>query len=147
MHHFLAGTHIRLTYLQDRRALAGIDWPAVFDDLVEAGTPLSRWRWCDLDGLTHVVLATDRDSGRYAGVLGLTERTTSLEPWLNIESVMVRPGDNGDTLACAMLAHALARVVCLDGKPAAVAGSRADRSSRVARPEPRISGPRTASAG
>jgi hypothetical protein len=129
MHHFLAGTHIRLTYLQDRRALAGIDWPAVFDDLADAGTPLNHWRWCDLNGLTHVVLATDRDTGQYAGVLGLAERVTALEPWLLIENVLARPGESSATLPCAMLANALARIVCLDGKPIAIAASRANRKA------------------
>ena len=36
---------------------------------------------------------------------------------------MARPGDNG-ALQRAMLAHILARIVCLDGKPAALAASR-----------------------
>jgi hypothetical protein len=110
--------------LQDRRALAGIDWPAVFDDLTDAGSP----RWCDLAVLTHVVLASDRSTGRYAGLLGLIERSTTLEPYLMIEAAMVRPSDAGVTLRRAMLAHALARIVCLDGKPAALAAPRGDWS-------------------
>src|ERR1700735_3191177 len=109
MDHFLAKTHIRLTYLQDRRALASIDWPSVFDDLADAGTPLSSWRWCDLDGLTHVVLAVDRDTAQYAGVLGLAEKAMEPEPWLQVETVIVRPDDRG-RLPCAMLAHVLARI-------------------------------------
>jgi hypothetical protein len=128
MDHFLAKTQIRLTYLQDRRALADIDWPAVLDDLADAGLPLHQWRWCDLDGLTHVVLATDRDTRRYVGVLGLTEKATAPESWLRVETVMVRPHDSS-ALSCAMLAHVLARVVCLDGKPIAIAGSRAFREA------------------
>jgi hypothetical protein len=124
MDHILAGSQIRLNYLQDRRALADIDWPVVYEDLAEAGTPLSHWRWCDLDGLTHVVLAIDRVSGRHAGVLGLTERATSLEPWLLIEAALVRPGENGGTLLRSMLAHVIARIVCLDGKPVAIATPR-----------------------
>jgi hypothetical protein len=126
MDHFLAKTHIRLTYLQDRRALAGIDWPTVFDDLADSGTPLSSWRWCDLDGLTHVVLAMDRDTGQFAGVLGLIEKTMAPEPWLQVETVVVRPTASSG-LPCAMLAHVLARIVCLDGKPTAIAGSRSSR--------------------
>jgi hypothetical protein len=129
MHHLLAGTHIRLTYLQDRRALRAIDWPGVFDDLVDAGTKLNNWRWCDLDGLTHVVLATDRETGQHAGVLGLTEQKTAPEPWLMIENVLVRPKELDGPLPCAMLAHALARIVCLDGKPSAMASPRASRNS------------------
>jgi hypothetical protein len=120
---------MKLTYLQDHRALAAIDWPTVFDDLADAGTPLNRWRWCDLDGLTHVVLAADRDTGRYSGVLGITERSPAAQPWLLIENVMVRPSESGGALPCAMLAHALARIVCLDGKPVAVACTRAHREA------------------
>jgi hypothetical protein len=131
MDHFLAKTQIRLTYLQDRRALAEIDWRAVFDDMADAGLPLHQWRWCDLDGLTHVVLASDRDTRRHVGVLGLTEKVTAPGSWLQMETVMVRPND-GSALSCAMLAHVLARVVCLDGKPVAIAGSRAFRDALCA---------------
>jgi hypothetical protein len=133
MHHLLAGSQIRLTYLQDRRALAGIDWPTVFDDLTDAGMPVSRWQWCDLDALTHVVLATDRVTGRHVGALGLTEqglpgRAALLDSWLMIDVALVRPAETG-TLPRAMLAHALARIVSLDGKPVAVAASYPNRTT------------------
>jgi len=124
MERCLAGSQISLKYLQDRRALAEIDWPVVYEDLADAGTPLTHWQWCDLDGLTHVVLAIDRLTGRHAGVLGLTERATSLEPWLLIEAALVRPDEAGGTLLRSMLAHVLARIVCLDGKPVAIATPR-----------------------
>src|ERR1051326_5762762 len=105
MHHLLAGSPFRLTYLQDQRALRRIDWVAIHDDLTDAGTSLNYWRWCDLDALTHVVLAVDRLTGRYAGVLGLAARTTATEPWLLVETALVRPHDNGGPLPRAMLAH------------------------------------------
>jgi hypothetical protein len=129
MHHLLAGSQIRLTYLQDRRALAGIDWPSIFDDLLDAGTPVNRWQWCDLDRLTHVVLAADRGTGRYAGVLGLTSRATPPEQCLMIGIAFARPEESGGTLPRAMLAHALARIVCLDGKPVAIAATHGYRSA------------------
>jgi hypothetical protein len=122
MHHLLAGSRIRLTYLQDRRALGSIDWPAIFDDLADAGAPMTHWQWCDLDALTHVVLAIDRVTGRYCGVLGLTRRAVPAE-WLMIDVSLVQPKTNGNTLMRAMLAHVLARIVCLDGKPVALAAS------------------------
>jgi hypothetical protein len=131
MDHLLAKTQIKLTYLQDRRVLAEIDWPSVFDDLADSGLPLNQWRWCDLDDLTHVVLAADRDTRQYVGVLGLIERTIGREPWLQVETVIVRPTDSS-ALPCAMLAHVLARVVCLDGKPIAIAGSSASRATLCA---------------
>src|SRR5579862_5947814 len=98
MHHLLAGSRIRLTYLQDRRALAGIDWPAVLDDLTDAHPIVHYRQWCDLDGLTDVVLASDRVTGRYAGVLGLIARTASPDPWLMVGTVFVRPKDDGGSL-------------------------------------------------
>jgi hypothetical protein len=101
----------------------------VFDDLTDAGLPARCWQWCDLDALTHVVLAIDRSTGRYAGVLGLIERTTPVDPWLMIELAMVRPNDSDGTLPRAMLAHVLARVVCLDGKPLALAAAHAGRAA------------------
>ncbi|MGA3005455.1 MAG: hypothetical protein ABSE20_27440 [Acetobacteraceae bacterium] len=128
MHYLLAGSQIKLTYLQDRRALRGIDWPMIFDGLTDAGLPLSHWQWCDLDALTHVVLAIDRATGGYAGVLGLIERTTPPGPWLMIELAQVRPTDSDGSLPRAMLAHVLARVVCLDGKPLAIATGMAGRA-------------------
>jgi hypothetical protein len=129
MNYLLAGSPIKLTYLQDRRALRGIDWPAVFDDLTDAGLPLSHWQWCDVDALTHIVLAVDRITGRYAGVLGMIERTDPVDPWLMIELALVRPKPSDGALARAMLAHVLARVVCLDGKPLAIASERAGRTA------------------
>jgi hypothetical protein len=126
MQHSLAGSRIKLTWLQDRRALAEIDWPEVFDDLADAGTPAVHWLWCDLDSLTHVVLATDQDTGNYAGVLGLTRRGTPLEPWLTIGIALARPEAK---LPCAMLAHALARIICIDDKPVAIAASPANRET------------------
>jgi len=128
MHYILAGSRIRLDYLQDRRALAAIDWRAVLDDLSEVGAVPKLCRWSDLDRLTHVVLATDRSAAQYVGMLGLIEHATKLEPWLLIEASMVRPGETGVVLRRAMLAHVLARIVCLDGKPAALAAASGDRS-------------------
>jgi hypothetical protein len=129
MHYLLAGSQIKLIYLQDRRALCGIDWPTVFDDLTDAGVPARSWQWCDLDALTHVVLAIDRPTGSYAGVLGLVERKTPPDCWLMIDLTMVRPKESDGGLSRAMLAHALARVVCLDGKPLALAAGRAGRAA------------------
>ena len=148
MHHLLAGSRIRLTYLQDRRALAGIDWPTVFDDLADAGTALTHWQWCDLDRLTHVVLAIDRGSGRYAGVIGLSERANPPNRWLMIDVALVRQADAAGMLPRAMLANVLVRTVCLDGKPAGVAASRTNRavlrdlgaSIRIATLYPPVSG-------
>jgi hypothetical protein len=132
MQYMLAGSRIRLDYLQDRRALAAIDWPAVLDDLIEAGAPPRLCHWNDLDRLTHVVLATDRSAAQYVGMLGLIEHATKIEPWLLIDVAMVKPGETGVMLRRAMLAHVLARVVCLDGKPAALASPSGDRSIEAA---------------
>jgi hypothetical protein len=129
MHYLLAGSQIKLTYLQDRRALRGICWPAIFDDLTDAGLPLSHWQWCDLDALTHVVLAFDRNTSSYAGVLGLIEQTQPVNSWLMIELALVRPNASDGTLPRAMLAHVLARAVCLDGKPLAIASGQAGRTA------------------
>ena len=132
MDHVLAGSGIRLTYLQDHRAIARIEWPTVLDDLTEAGALANRCLWCDLDGLTHVVLAMDRVSGRYVGVLGLIERVTPVEAWLQIEAAMVRPGEGNGTLLRAMTAHMLARIISLDGKPVALASSRHGQAAETA---------------
>jgi hypothetical protein len=121
MQYLLAGSRLRLTYLQDRRALAEINWPSVYEDLADAGTPMNYSRWCELDALTHVVLASDRTTGRYAGVLGVRRRTTAGEPWLLVEIALARPGETDTMLSRALLAHILARIVCLDGKPVALA--------------------------
>jgi len=127
MHHYLAGSRVRLTYLRDKRALAGMDWAAVMDDLTDGGPPVLG-RWNDFSALTHVVLATDCMTSRYAGMLGLIELSTTLEPYHLIETAIVRPGAKGVTLLRAMLAHVLARIVSLEGKPVAFAAPRGDRS-------------------
>lgn len=131
MDYRLSKTGIRLTYLQDKRALARIDWVEVLEDLSDAGAPPNRLLWSHLDALTHVVLAASRKTGRVAGVLGLVERVTSLEPYLLIDAIMVRP-DQEAVLPLAMLAHTLSRVICLDGKPPALAARRGDRATEPA---------------
>lgn len=131
MDHLLAGTDIRLTYLQDRRALAAIDWPGVFDDLVESGAQPNRCLWSNLDRLTHVILATGRATGQCAGMLGLMGGTAGGDTYLMVDAVMTLPGEIGARLVLAMLAHALARVVSLDGKPAALAATQNDAAIRL----------------
>jgi hypothetical protein len=101
--------------------MAQIDWVAIHNDLTDANTQVNYWRWGDLYALTHVVLALDRETGRHAGLLGLTARSTGSETWLQIETALVRPHDKAGILPRAMLAHALTRIVCFDGKPAAIA--------------------------
>jgi hypothetical protein len=129
MHHLLAGTPFRLTYLQGRRTMAQVDWVAIHNDLTDADTQVDYWRWGDLYSLTHVVLALDRDTGRHAGLLGLTARCTSSETWLQIETSLVRPQDEAGLLPRAMLAHALTRTVCFDGKPVAIAALRGGQTA------------------
>lgn len=129
MDHILGESKIKLTFLQDRRALAAIQWPRILDDLSDAGAPPNRLLWCDLDGLTHVVLAQDPETEEFVGVLGITERTTTREPYLTIEAAMLRPGSGSATLLRAMVAHVLARIISMDGRPAALAVPRADRST------------------
>jgi hypothetical protein len=124
MQYLLAGSRLRLTYLQDRRSLANINWPSVYEDLADAGTIMNYSRWCELDALTHVVLASDRMTGRYAGVLGVRRCMTAGEPWLLVEIALTRPGETDIMLSRALLAHILARIVCLDGKPVALAAPR-----------------------
>ena len=132
MDHVLAGSGIRLTYLQDQRAIKRIHWPTVFNDLIDAGAPPNRCQWCDLASLTHVVLATDRSTGCHVGLLGFVEREIQSDPWLWAEGAMVGPGMGGQLLLRAMTAHLLARVVSLDGKPLALGASSADPAIEAA---------------
>lgn len=106
--------------------MARIDWTIVLDDLADAGAPPNRLSWSDLNALTHVVLATDRATGRFAGVLGMVAKATSLESFLLVDTIMVDP-DKAAILPLAMLAHTLARIVSLDGTPPALAARRGDR--------------------
>ena len=128
MDHLLIGTDIRLTYLQDRRALSAIDWPTVLDDLTDAGAMPPRFLWCDLDALTHVVLATERGTGRHVGIFGLVRLAGSLKA----DCVVTPPGSAGPALSQAMLAYLLARIVRLDGKPEAVVSRRGNIASEQA---------------
>jgi len=129
MHHLLAGTRTRLTYLCGRRALAKINWPAVYDDLTDAGAPLNYWRWCDLDALSHVVLAIDQETGRHIGVLGLVQRSSPEGSRLLIETALLRPGDGDGPLLRALLAHVLVRIASLEGKPDAIVAAPSNRAA------------------
>ena len=134
MDHLLRGSGLTLTYLRDRRAIEGIDWPLLFDDLLEPGGPPNRCLWGGLDNLSHVVLATDRTSGRTMGLVGLMTRQTAHTSYLVVEQALVHTtpaeadGANGAydaTLLGAMLAHMLARIVTLEGRPACLAAAHA----------------------
>jgi hypothetical protein len=127
MDHLITGTDITLTYLQDRRALAAIDWPSVFDDLTDAGAR-PRFLWCDLDALTHVVLATERSTGLHVGAFGLAQGPIALKA----DFVIARPGPDHATLTRAMLAHLLSRIVQLDGKPDAIVARQGHPASEAA---------------
>jgi len=124
MHHLLARSRIRLTYLQDRRDLAGVDWLdfATLNDTGKSHT----FRWLDLDGFSHAVLAADCVTGRYVGMVGLVEQSPAPERCLLVRALLAQKASKPAPLRRAMLAHVLARVMLFDGKPAALAAPRDD---------------------
>jgi hypothetical protein len=124
MDHVLTEQGLRLTYLRDPNVMNDLDQDRILEDLSDDtpdGDPLSvltQYRLADYD---HLVLVTDRSSGRYLAFLAANDRTTASEDFLLLESIFVATAARGQNLMRRMIALALLRIGGLGPVPSIIA--------------------------
>ena len=113
MDHVLTEHGLRLTYVCDATAIDELDQDRILDDLTDDtpdGDPLpwlTRYRLADYD---HLVLVTDRSSGRYLAFLAAKDGATTREEFLLLETAFVAPVARGQNLMRRMIALAVLRI-------------------------------------
>ncbi len=124
MDHVLTEHGLRLTYLCDPHDIDELDQDRILEDMSDdmpGGDPLpwiSRYPLVDYD---HLVLVTDRRSGRYLAFLGVNNGTTIREDFLLLQSAFVTTEARGHNLMRRMIAFALLRIGGIDAVPSIIA--------------------------
>lgn len=124
MDHLLTEHGLCLTYLQDARTIGDLDQERIIDDMSDdtsEGDPLpwlTRYRLAEYD---HLVLVTDRSSGRYLAFLGANDGATERENFLLLEAAFVTRSARGQNLMRRMIALALLRIGGIGPTPSVVA--------------------------
>lgn len=111
MDHVLAQQGLRLTYLCDPRAIGELDQDRILEDLSDNtpdGDPLPHF--AALTDCDHLVLVTDRSSGRHIGFLPANNGSTEREDFLLLTSAFVATTARGQNLTRRMLALMLLRI-------------------------------------
>ena len=124
MDHVLTEYGLRMTYLRDSNIMDDLDQDRILEDLSDDapdGDPipwLNRYRLADYD---HLVLVTDRSSGRYLAFLAANDGTTSREDFLLLETTFVATIARGQNLMRRMIALAMLRIGGLGPVPSVIA--------------------------
>jgi hypothetical protein len=123
MDHVLSEHGLRLTYLCGPDAIDELDLDRLIDDLSDdtpGGNPLpwlSQYRLADYD---HLVLVTDRRSGRHLAFLGADNGTTIRDDFLLLESAFVATAARGQNLMRRMIAFAMLRIGGISPMPSVI---------------------------
>jgi hypothetical protein len=123
MDHVLAEHGLRLTYLRDSNVIDDLDQDRILDDLSDDtpnGDPLpwlTRYRLVDYD---HLVLVTDRSSGRYLAFLAASTGATTREDFLLLETAFVTTIARGQNLMRRMIALAMLRIGGMNTVPSVI---------------------------
>ena len=123
MDHVLTEHGLRLTYMCDANAIDELDQDRILDDLSDDtpdGDPLpwlTRYRLADYD---HLVLVTDRSSGRYLAFLAAKDGATTREDFLLLETVFVTSVARGQNLMRRMIALAMLRIGGIRAVPSVI---------------------------
>jgi hypothetical protein len=124
MDHVLTEYGLRLTYLRNPSVADDLDTDRVLADLSDdtLDGDVSPWLASDqLHDHDHLILATDRHSGRYLGVLGACDVATADDEFLILQSAFVVATARGQNLLRRMIALALLRIGGLGPLPSAIA--------------------------
>jgi hypothetical protein len=124
MDHVIASAGLRLTYLRDPTSIAKLDAQKILDDLSEPETryPLCAWfARVSLVDFDHVVLATDRESGRHVAMLAANDGDILSAPYLNIRAAFVVDATRGIKLIHRLIAYTISRISCLGPMPRVIA--------------------------
>src|SRR4051812_47297575 len=101
MDHVLAEHGLRLTYLHDPNAIDELDQDRILDDLSDDasdGGPLPWLNRCRLAEYDHLVLVTDRSTGRYLAFMAANDGATTREDFLHLKTGFVAPVARGQNL-------------------------------------------------
>jgi hypothetical protein len=113
MDHVLTEQGLRLTYLRDPDVIDELDQDRILEDLSDDmpdGDPLpwlTRYRLADYD---HLVLVTDRSTGRYLAFLAANDGSTTREDFLLLQTAFVATIARGQNLMRRMIALAMLRI-------------------------------------
>jgi hypothetical protein len=124
MDHVIASAGLKLTYLCDPSSLQALDQQTILDDLSEPETRYALCGWFARVSLTdfdHVVLATDRETGRHVAMLVANDGDTPKGPYLDLRAAFVIDAMRGSKLMRRMLAFTLSRISCLGEMPRVIA--------------------------
>jgi hypothetical protein len=137
MDHVLTEYGLRLTYLRNPKAYDELDQDRILDDLSDDTSNVDPLPWLGRHGLTgydHVVVVTDRSSGRYLALLAANDRATQREDFLCLETTFVAAAARGQNLTRRMIAFAMLRVGGIGQMPSViVACTRNPRYYRIMR--------------
>lgn len=119
-----AGRRLRLTYVRD---LDGIDaivfgrGPGAPLTGGRCAAPLAGLVGAGLVGNGHLVLATERSSGREQGILIAGDRETTMEPFLLLDTIPAAAAPEDPAILRRMIAVAILRMTGLGQMPGVVA--------------------------
>jgi hypothetical protein len=123
MDHVLSEQGLRLTYLCDPDAIDELDQDRLIDDLSDdtpGGDPLPWLSRCRLADYDHLVLVTDRRSGRHLAFLGAGNGTTIRDDFLLLKSAFVATAARGQNLMRRMIAFAMLRIGGMNPVPSVI---------------------------
>jgi hypothetical protein len=124
MSHVLTEYGLCLTYLRNSEVIDDVDQDRILEDLSDDtpdGDPLlwlTRYR---LDDYDHLVLVTDRSSGRHLAFLAASNGATPREEFLLLETAFVATAARGQNLMRRMIAFAMLRIGGMGPVPSVVA--------------------------
>jgi len=124
MDHIIAAAGLRLSYLCDPSSIGKLNAQTILDDLTEVETcyPMSAWfARVTLTDFDHVVLATDRETGRHVALLAANDGDTLHGPYLNLRAALVIDAMRGSKLMRRLLAYMISRISCLGTMPRIIA--------------------------
>jgi hypothetical protein len=124
MDHIIATAGLRLSYLRDPSSIGKLNAQTILDDLTEVETryPLSAWfARVTLTDFDHVVLATDRETGRHVALLAANDGDTPHGPYLNLRAALVIDAIRSSKLMRRLLAYMVSRISCLGAMPRIIA--------------------------
>lgn len=127
----LAQTDLRTHYIRDPFAIETIDVDQIVQELTEASPGSTPDAWIGRTPLTdydHVVLASDRRSGRCVGLLGARDGATERdEEFLLIRTAFVAEHARGKGLMRRMIALTMLRAAGNDAMPRIIAARTSSR--------------------
>jgi hypothetical protein len=120
MEHVIASAGLRLRYLCDPSSIQQLDAQKILDDLCETHTRYALCGWfarvslCDFD---HVVLATDRETGRHVAMLAANDGCMAGGAFIDLRAAFVIDAMRGSKLMRRLLAYTISRISFLGAMP------------------------------